>query len=164
MSLDETQAVIGKTCPQFSPYPLNQICYWIFKWCPSLPTALLDLFNNWWCCSITVEKRSDPFDSHGSWRKEPQGSYQLSTYYCLDLVCWQIVYGCLEEPLAHLYAWSPMAIWTLWYRIHSYQVHLASWSSMRSCLHCYMKLTGNNDCWQRASWTLLLPTVVYNMT
>ena len=52
MSIDEIQAAISKTRSQSSPSPVDQIPYLVFKRCPSLIPALLDLFNSCWCAGI----------------------------------------------------------------------------------------------------------------
>ena len=47
-SLKDLESTISKTRGQSSPSTLDQITYMIFKKCPSLGPALLDLFNSCW--------------------------------------------------------------------------------------------------------------------
>ena len=48
ISKEELQSVIAKSRSQSSPSPLHQIPYVVFKHCPSLTLAQLDLFNRCW--------------------------------------------------------------------------------------------------------------------
>ena len=48
ISPEEIQAVITKSRGRSSPSPLDQVPYLVFKHCPSLTTALVDLFNSCW--------------------------------------------------------------------------------------------------------------------
>ena len=50
ISPDEIHGVIKKSRSQSSPSPLDQIPYLVFKNCPSLTTAVVDLFNTCWQC------------------------------------------------------------------------------------------------------------------
>ena len=47
-TLNELDRIIKKTRASSSPSPLDQMTYLVFKRCPSLATALLDLFNMCW--------------------------------------------------------------------------------------------------------------------
>ena len=48
ITLTEIQGVIKKAHVKSAPSPLDQIPYLVFKKCPSLTTALMDLFNVCW--------------------------------------------------------------------------------------------------------------------
>ena len=52
ISLAEIQAVIKRSTSASTPSPFDQIPYQIFKRCPSLSEALLDLFQSCWSTSI----------------------------------------------------------------------------------------------------------------
>ena len=47
-TLNELDRIIKKTRASSSPCPLDQMTYLVFKRCPSLATALLDVFNMCW--------------------------------------------------------------------------------------------------------------------
>ena len=47
-SLKDLESAISKTSAQSCHSPLDQITYMVFKECPSLGPALLDLFNSCW--------------------------------------------------------------------------------------------------------------------